>query len=149
MQNYLSYEEYVAYGLNDMGESEFNALSTYVSRLIDAYTFQAIPRYDLMSDEYYASMVRDAMAFQMDFMSRIGKDEALGTGEGAGARKASESETIGNYSHSVSYGSDTSSKEGVSVQTYVGTMQLASLTVTTLAPIRAMGRRLSSCSRVI
>ena len=147
--SYLSYEEYKAYGLNDMGESEFDALSTYVSRLIDAYTFQAIPKYDLMEDEYYSQMVKDAMAFQMDFMSLIGKDEALGTGEGAGAKKTGESETIGNYSHSISYGSGSASSKGQSVQTFVGTIQLASLVVTTLAPIRAIGRRIASCPRVI
>ena len=148
--SYLSYEEYKPYGLNDMGESEFNALSTYVSRLIDAYTFQAIPKYGLMEDEYYSRMVKDAMALQLDFMSLIGKDEALGTGEGAGAQKAGESETIGNYSHSISYGSGGgTSKKGQSVQTYVGTIQLASLAVTTLAPIRAIGRRIASCPRVI
>lgn len=140
MGSYLSYEEYKAYGLDAMEEGEFNALSTYASRIIDAYTFNAIERYDLMTSPHYASKVKDAMAYQIAFMGKIGEDNALGTGAGEGAAKASESETIGSYSHSVTYGSG--SGKSASRQVFVGTMQVAPLAVSTLAPIQALGRKL-------
>ena len=140
MGNYLSYEEYKAYGLDDMEEGEFNALSTYASRIIDAYTFNAIERYDLMNDPYYASKVKDAVAYQVYFMGKIGQDNALGTGAGEGAAKVGESETIGSYSHSITYGSG--SGKSASRQVFVGTMQVAPLAVSTLAPVQAMGRKI-------
>lgn len=140
MGSYLSYEEYKAYGLDSMEEGEFNALSTYASRIIDAYTFNAIERYDLMNQPYYASKVKDAMAYQIAFMGKIGEDNALGTGAGEGAAKASESETIGSYSHSVTYGSG--SGKSASRQIFVGTMQVAPLAVSTLASIQALGRKI-------
>ena len=142
MGSYLSYEEYKAYGLDAMEEGEFNALSTFASRIIDAYTFNAIERYDLMNQPYYASKVKDAMAYQIFFMGKIGEDNALGTGAGEGAAKVGESETIGSYSHSISYGSDSGSGKSASRQVFVGTMQVAPLAVSTLAPVQALGRKL-------
>ena len=140
MAEYLSYEEYESYGLHSIDEGEFKALSIYASRLIDAYTFFAIRKYGLMDSPAYAGDIKDAMAFQIDFMSLIGLEKAIGADEGAGAPVSSESETIGNYSHSRSYGSG-DSQDG-SRQVFVGTMQVSPLAVSALAPIQALGRRI-------
>lgn len=143
MSGYLSYEEYQEKGLCGLEEGEFDALSTYASRVVDAYTFRAIHRYGLMDDPRYAAMVKDAVAFQVDFMSRLGEDRALGVDAGEGAAAASESETIGNYTRSVSHGSG--ARMDGSAKAYVGTMQVSPLAVDVLAPIRAMGRRIDAC----
>lgn len=143
MSGYLSYEEYEAMGLSALEEAEFTALSTYACRVVDAVTFHAIDRYGLMDDPNLAPLVKDAVAFQVDFISRLGEDRALGVDAGDGASVSGESETIGNCSRSVSYSSGQSA-DG-SAKTYVGTMQVSPLAVDILAPIRAIGRRIATC----
>lgn len=143
MSGYLSYEEYEAKGLSAMDEAEFTALSTYACRVVDAVTFHAIDRYGLMDDPNLAPLVKDAVAFQVDFISRLGEERALGVDAGEGAAAASESETIGNYTRSVSHGSG--ARMDGSAKAYVGTMQVSPLAVDVLAPIRAMGRRIDAC----
>lgn len=140
MAEYLSYEEYAGYGLDAIEEADFTAFAIYASRLIDAYTFNAVQRFSLLEDEYYAGLIKDAVAFQIDFMHRIGLEKALGVDATAGKELAGESETIGNYSISRTFSSDES--QGGSKRYFVGTAQIASLAVTILAPVQALGRKI-------
>ena len=138
MKNYLTKEEYDTYGLAEIDEAEFKALSIYATRLIDAYTFGAIDRESLLEDADYSQAIKEATAFQIDYMSRIGLEKAIGT-ETSGSI-SSENETIGNYSHSVSYRTESGGRS-----VYVGTARIAPLSVDLLSHVRALGRRLGRC----
>lgn len=148
MAEYLTYEEYKAKGFSNAEEAEFSPLRSYASRIIDAYTFNAIRRYDLMADEYYADMIKDAVALEIDMLALAGGVEAVaGLGNGsAGAVVASESEAIGNYSHSISYDSaGAAAKAKGDGQVYANGVRIAPLAISLLAPIRAMGRQVRLC----
>lgn len=136
----LDFGYYLTLGLKDIDVSEFTPLSIYTAEAVDAYCFRAISRQNLLSDDYYGDIIRKAMAFQIVFMYELGGEAAAsGADASAGEEVASESETIGNYSHSKTYASG----NGFSSRpAQVGGIRISPIAASLLAPIRAMGRQM-------
>ena len=67
---YLSYEEYKELSLvpdeKRLSESLFEAFEIYAEVVINSFTFDAIEKYNLLNDEYYAPKVKKAVAYQID-----------------------------------------------------------------------------------
>lgn len=144
MAQQLTYEEYQALGLDAVTEAEYTPLEVYASQAIDAYCFRAISRLGLISDDYYGPIIRNAIAFQIAYVYQLGGIEAAsGSDSSAGAKVASESENIGNYSHSVSY---VNTGDSASRKASAYGIRIAPIAVSMLAPVRAAGRNIGGFS---
>lgn len=100
--SYIKYSEYTAIkGLETLTEETFNALSWVAKIVVDGITFDAIERFHLIEDEDYKPRIVRATALIIDSASRNGGLDAYLSLEGKDI--SSLSETIGGYSHSISY----------------------------------------------
>ena len=104
---YLTYEEYkeISPKATSVQEDDFSAISSIASDVVDSYTFSAISRYGLMSDDFFADKIRRAVAATVDFVVTIGGLEAyMQSAIKDGRSKISYSVSVGNTSESASFG---------------------------------------------
>ena len=128
---YITYAQYQAYGLTEVPQAQFDGMASRAGDVIDAYTFRAAARFGLMDDEMYAGRIRKAAAYQVEHIQLSGGLSAWARDIG---RLSVQSETIGNYSYSKTYG--TSGEDA-----RVNGLSLAPMAVSLLADIVAIGRR--------
>lgn len=104
MAGYITLDEYRKLSpLNTILESDFEAISSIASDVVDSYVFNAIRDYCLMEREDAAELIKKAVARQIDFIqAQGGMDAYLGKTERRPV--SSYSVSVGNTSESESYG---------------------------------------------
>lgn len=127
---YLTYSEYTEAVKSPMSEADFDVYEAIAEEVVDAYTFDAVERYGLMSSEIYAKRVKKAVAYETDVIADT--DGATVTERDI----ASRSVTVGETSESVTYVTNGQCE----VTTLVNGFKLSSVARTLLTKIRAMGR---------
>ena len=146
---YLSYEEYKELSLvpteKRLSESLFEAFEIYAEVVINSFTFDAIEKYKLLIDDYYAPKVKKAVAYQIDYMNDedSNSDSSLSTFTKEGEKViSSHSVTVGETSESISYDNGAVNSNGNSLENRAsGGLKVSPIAVPILAKVRALGRR--------
>lgn len=127
---YLTYSEYTEAVKSPMSEADFDVFEAMAEEVVDAYTFDAVERYGLMSSDIYAKRIKKAVAYETDTIADT--DGATVTER----EIASRSVTVGETSESVTY---VTNGQG-DVTTLVNGIMLSPVARTLLTKVRAMGR---------
>ena len=138
MADYLTLEEYRELSpLSAVKDDDFAAISSFACDVIDSHVFGAIKDFRLMENPDCATMVKKAVARQIDFIqSEGGVDAYLGKTERRPV--SSESVSVGNTSESKAYGTASGASAGVTGEGLV----LSPLAVAYLKRIQAIGRQI-------
>ena len=145
---YLSFEEYKEFSLlpaeKRLSESLFEAFEIYAEVVVNSFTFDAIEKYNLLNDEYYAPKVKKAVAYQIDYMNDEdnNSDSSLSSFTKEGEKViSSHSVTVGETSESISYDNSAVNSNGNSIENRAsGGLKVSPLAVPILAKVRALGR---------
>ncbi len=127
---YLTYSEYTEAVKSPMSEADFDVFEAMAEEVVDAYTFDAVERYGLMSSDIYAKRIKKAVAYETDTIADT--DGATVTER----EIASRSVTVGETSESVTY---VTNGQG-DVTTLVNGIMLSPVARALLTKVRAMGR---------
>lgn len=112
-----------------ISEAEFTSMAERASDIVDALTFGAVERFELVEGDVLFTRVKKATAYQCDFIQRsFGSLDAWEND----AADGQGSETIGNYSYSKS-ASGRQNVNGLAVSPHVFGV---------LNPVIALGRRI-------
>lgn len=128
---YIEFKEYTTIrGLETLSSSEFETYSMLAKDIVDGLTFGVIEDFDLANNSQYRPRIVRAMALIIDSIHRNGGQDYLLSLDSRDI--ASESESIGSYSHSVSYrDSKKGTIDGVPIPPRANIL---------LMPIKALGR---------
>lgn len=146
---YLSFEEYKKLSLETsddkkLSENLFEAFEIYAEVVVNSFTFDAIEKYNLLNDEYYAPKIKRAVAYQIDYMNddESSSDSSLTSFTKEGEKViSSHSVTVGETSESVSYDNSAINTNGNSIENRAsGGLKVSPLAVPLLAKVRALGR---------
>lgn len=132
----LTYVEYTEMGFNGATEDAFSSLEKIASNLINSMTFGVIERKGLLNDEAYSEEIKEAIGCQVDFMAQTYGSATDVMKASTESSVSSESETVGGYSHSVSYASN---RKGIN--SFKG-IKVCPSTEFLIAPLIAEGRGL-------
>ena len=146
MAGYITLDEYRKLSpLNTILESDFEAISSIASDVVDSYVFNAIRDYCLMEREDAAELIKKAVARQIDFIqAQGGMDAYLGKAERRPV--SSYSVSVGNTSESESYGT---AAGGASSGVTGEGLLVSPLACAYLKRIQAIGRMIGRSRRCV